>query len=268
MKCISRVRDASLRQDLESIASAIEIAASDYDRRAAAVELHLIQATSSVDGIVSNTEMKKIYTNRFAKEDSPGRDLYLRIRNAAPHDRCPICSLNSVRTLDHHLPKSRYSNLTVTPNNLVPSCDFCQAAKSANGPTSRETQTFHPYFDDFDSVTWLQATVVQGDPVAFRFFVEGPEDWPASDAARAREHFRVFELYRQMATLAAEEFGEIRNRLVQIFQRGGVTEVRALLLEEESTRGTPSPNTWKAAFYRACAASDWLCACRFLHVGD
>src|SRR6266446_4463738 len=58
----------------------------------------------------------------------------------------------------HHLPKSRYPDLSVSPINLVPCCMDCNTNKRAIFPTSGQEETLHPYYDNFEGEKWLQAT--------------------------------------------------------------------------------------------------------------
>lgn len=56
---------------------------------------------------------------------------------------CPICGqYYDKTTLDHVLPKSKYTQYTVTPINLVPMCGNCNKRKGDS------SVSFHPYFQD------------------------------------------------------------------------------------------------------------------------
>ena len=190
----------------------------------------------------------------------PGRSVYELIISAPKYGKCPLCGLGTVNTLDHHLPKSKYPALAVTPNNLVPSCAWCQVAKKEGYPTSPSAQTIHPYFDDFTSEVWLQAVVVESTPAVFRFLVQAPPEWDDVTVKRLNSHLETFRLAELYANNAGSELAGIRSRLKRLLDRGGSEAVHDHLQEEANSQEQESKNSWKAAMYRAAAANDWFCS--------
>lgn len=255
--CISRVRNSALRTRLRGIRDEIEQGALDYDTRAASCDLHLFPTTEGV-GEVSADELVSTYTTRFVPENSPGREVYLRIRKELP-EVCPLCGIGATHTLDHYLPKTLYPLFAVTPNNLYPACMWCQTARSSGAIASREGQTFHPYFDDFDDGDWLKAEVLETQPAVFRFTVEQPLNWNDLKYARAQTHFREFNLEVLLATYSGDELAGMRGVLSGLHAAGGSATVKGYLHEMEASLRAHSRNSWKAAFYAAAARSDWFC---------
>lgn len=256
--CISNVRNADLKARLHDERDAIARAAVDYDKAAAAARLHKIERHTDI-GDVTKDEMIDVYTKRMVPKSQPGRPVYDRIISAPKHQRCPLCDVGAVNTLDHHLPKTEYAILSVTPNNLIPSCMWCQRAKKTGYPTSAGEQTIHPYFDDFESAAWLQAEVVESTPAAFRFFIQAPADWDDTNVQRLKSHLVTFELPLLYSENAGSELSGIRHRLNRIFNAGGSDAVQKHLQEEAVSWEQESRNSWKAAMFRAAAASDWFC---------
>ena len=163
-------------------------------------------------------------------------------------------------TLDHHLPKARYPALAVTPINLVPACADCNRAKTDSIAKTREEQSLHPYFDDVEDESWLEAEVVEGAPAALRFYVRPPDTWDELKIGRVRYHFRLFNLAALYASHAAEELVGIRYRLTTLLDcGGGAGAVREHLQEEAESRGAIKANSWQAAVYKALANCDWYC---------
>ena len=256
--CISRIRNPRLKLRLEGIRAAIVQVAEEYVEAASAAALHTLARQSDV-GDVEGNELRAVYTNRMAKGKQAGRPVYDRILGAPSQGRCPLCGIGVVNTLDHHLPKSEYPHLSVTPNNLVPACQWCQREKSADYPQTAGEQTIHPYFDDFSSAVWLHAEVVEDIPASFRFFVRVPAGWPTVTEQRLDSHLDAFKLRILFASNAGSELAEIRFRLRKLFDAGGKDAVRDHLEEEAASREQVSMNSWKVAMYRAGADSDWFC---------
>src|SRR6267378_3355795 len=145
--CISRVRQAGLRARLRAIAPTVATAAVQYDAAASAALLHTIPEQTGV-GNVTAAEMSTTYAQRMARNAAPGRSVYDRLMTAPTHGLCPLCGQRVVSTLDHHLPKERFSAVVVAPANLVPACADCNKLKLDVAPSTAEEQTLHPYFDD------------------------------------------------------------------------------------------------------------------------
>ena len=149
--------------------------------------------------------------------------------------------------------------LAVTPNNLVPSCTWCQTAKWEAYPQAAGEQTIHPYFDNFEDEVWLHAAVVEVAPASFIFFVDPPVAWGEITADRLRHHLQIFRLPELYTSNASHELLNIRHRLGNLRIAGGINAVRAHLTEEAAARQSNRLNSWQTAMYRAAAGSDWFC---------
>lgn len=256
--CISRVRRNTERNRLKSLSQEIKRAAAKYDDAAARAELHTIPAFYCV-GEQYKRDMTLTYESRMVHKQQPGRIVYDRILNNASHRTCPLCGLGPAKTLDHHLPKSRYPVFAVLPSNLVPACDWCQGAKLEVFPTKAEEETLHPYFDNVESESWLHAMVLESTPAVFEFGVSPPAAWGSVMAARLRHHLSVFQLADLFSRNAASTLCGIRCRLQLLHEAGGGDAVRQHLREEASSWAKYRVNHWQTAFYNAAAASDWFC---------
>jgi len=221
--------------------------------------LNLIAETRSVAGIVSTADMVKVYDQRMAGKNGPGRAIYDAIKMLPKGDRCPFCDQRNISTLDHVLPKTLYPSLTVTPDNLVGACMECNKAKLALAPNTQEEVFLHPYFDDITADRWLVAEVVQRDPCAIVFDIHRPSSWDNVTEARARRQFAIFRLSYLYSSEAARELANIRHNLQMHFQAGGVGTVRHELIRQWRSRRANRVNSWQTAMYHAIAHDDWFC---------
>ncbi len=256
--CISRVRDEVLKARLEAVTQSVVEASDQFDAAARRHALHEIPSQAMVGGQVAAAEMESVYTHRMAKKGAPGRSVYEAIIRAAK-GRCPLCAQRQVTTLDHHLPKSRYPALAVTPLNLVPACTDCNRAKLASVPRSAEEVALHPYYDDIDGQRWLAATVVETRPAAVRFHIEAPVEWNDILEARVRNHFSTLGLGVLYASHAADELANVRHQLEQLLASVGAQAVRSELARRAESCELADRNGWRAATYRAWAGSQWFC---------
>lgn len=261
--CVSMVKNPALRAQLRAVGPDVEAKAADYDIKATGKQLYQIQPHDRV-GAVLGAEMVKVYTLRMVPKTSKGRKIYDKIMSAPLHGRCPLCGIGTVNTLDHFLPKTHFPVYSVTPNNLVPACTWCQGGKLEYFPTSEDEQLLHPYFDDLDGELWLAAEVVAGVPAAFRYFALPPKHWTRAAKARVGAHLKELKLQSLFSSNAGSRLSEIRLRLAKLHQKGGAVAVRAHLQEELSSIEADHRNSWAAAMYRAAVASDWFCDGGFL----
>lgn len=256
-RCIARIRNADLRSRLASVKEKVSASASEFDEAARNAKTYTLSRGDDLDGIVTDAEMVAVYDDRMVKNS--GRDVYDRIFLADRTPVCPLCGVLEPKTLDHYLPKAHYPTLTVAPNNLVPACYSCQNAKMDAFPASAGDQTFHPYFDDFESRLWLNGEVVETAPAAILFSVGIVPDWDEMKIERAKSHLAQFGLYHRYAVYAASELGEIRHLLRDLLQRGGESEVRQYLERKARSAAAFRLNYWKTALYSATARSSWYC---------
>jgi hypothetical protein len=260
LACISRVRNRDLKSRLTSVEENIKEAAKTYKTAAEKFQLHTIIASDNIAGIVTNEEMVDVYDGRMAKDGSPGRYIYDKIKSIPAFSRCPFCNQRTVTTLDHHLPKKKYSEFTVTPINLVACCQDCNKIKSSKVPSTANDVLLHPYFDNVENDRWLFARVVQGCPASLEFYVDPPVHWDSVLKNRIFNHFSLLDLDSLYRSHSGEEIANIRFRLTNLFNAGGELAVKDSLEESFSTYFNSQSNSWQTSMYDALRSNDWFCS--------
>ena len=259
LTCISNYQSKELKKRLTSYTEEITKASKIYEEKVKDTSLHTILVQEEEEGIVRKSEMIKVYDDKFSKKGQPGRTYYDKLKAAPRLKKCPLCGYRIVSTLDHHLPKTKYPIFAVTPVNLIPACFDCNKIKEAANPKSAEEETLHPYFDDIETELWLEADVIVGNPIGFRFFVGKPTNWDEIKIKRVKHHFEFFDLGELYSSYAAEEISLRQYSLVNIYEKAGAKGVRAQLLDFKNSSERVYLNSWQTAMYRALANSDWIC---------
>jgi hypothetical protein len=257
--CISRVRNPDLHSRLQAVAAMIEAEAVNFETAARTGTLHALPLQGVLNGNVLAAEMEKVYTDRMVGATSPGRPIYDALLAAPAHSRCPLCNQRVVSTLDHQLPKTTHAALVVTPLNLVPACKDCNTTKLDKLPSSAEEVTLHPYFDNVEGVSWLQARIHHVVPVVVEFFAAPTAAWDAVLAARVRKHFSLFKLGILYASHAAEQLVNQQAGLAKIYATSGKAGVQAHLNDQADTYRAAQLNSWQTACYTAMAGDEWYC---------
>lgn len=253
--CISRVRDDELKTRLERARN--EISQVDARYRQAGLERDFSDLRPEHCGLtgVSAEEMKRVYDGRMAAQGAPGRAIYDAIMVGSPNGICPLCGQGVVRTLDHYLPKSRYTALAVNPANLIPACSDCNKAKA-----DAVADTLHPYYDNVEREPWLRAEHRETGAASVRFLVDPPASWTAELGGRVTRHFRVFGLNKLYVSNAAQHISGLQWQLSGRAKSGGTAAVRAHLANEAESWGAVRLNSWQAALLHCLAGSDWFCS--------
>lgn len=257
-ECVAGVGDTTAKSKLASVAGTVAFSEVTFETLAASSTLHTVCQTPDVQGVVSIEEMKALYKEQMSSARGCGRAYYDALRNAAPNTKCPLCGVGVVSTLDHHLPQSKYPDLTVSPLNLVPSCFDCNKAKLAKFPSAAGEQTIHPYFDDFNHSQWVQATIDVQSPLTVSFGASAPATWGHINRKRVERHFSVFKLAVVFGSNANDELIVIKPVLQNLHSVGGSDTVQSHLVEQAKLHSV-RPNSWQHALYQSLANDDWFC---------
>lgn len=231
----------------------------EYLQLGPAGQLYRILPSLGVTAAIDAALMGIIYKNHFARQGSPSRVLYDRIRMAPEFSLCPLCGQRIVATVDHYLPQSRFPALNLTPANLVPACSDCNKRKLATVPARAEDQTLHPYFDDLGNERWLIANIQPSSPPTVSFDIRAAKIWDEILTARVRNHFVVMGLSELYVAQAASELADMSYGLEGIGDTAGPVGIRQHLDAQFRSCQARDPNSWKTALYEGLRDSDWFC---------
>lgn len=211
-------------------------------------------ASSTYDplGVATADDFEWLYETRLVKSKE-GRTFYRALRGGN-NERCALCNVRTATTLDHHLPKSAFSVLVVTPDNLLPACDTCNRTKLAD-----TTPTLNTYFDDLGSRAWLRARIIAGRPYIAEYYLSPLPSWSPEMTARAQAHFKMFGLQKLYASQANRHLAGIRLTLETSHNLLGAKGVRENLQHSAESFAAAEPNGWETAILSAAAESDWFC---------
>ncbi|MCR4677545.1 MAG: HNH endonuclease [Lachnospiraceae bacterium] len=195
-------------------------------------------------------KIKKVYTQKFAKKGSIGKDYYEAIMLNA-NGRCPICGDGKPKNLDHFLPKSKYPLLCVTPANLVPVCRDCNIDKGDEFDTNYYLLPFNPYFDEMNE-TWLECNICfKGDGTYELNFGNGyDENADHNKWQKYETHLRVFDLNATFTAKALEEVDNCKYQFQELLKECGLEAVKKDLTGRKNSYEHNDVNSWRSALYR------------------
>ncbi len=114
-----------------------------------------------------SSELLRLYNERLSKKRTQPRKYYDELLRRSPNKKCLLCHIGEASTLDHFLPKEDFPSLSISYNNLIPACDYCNRMKSKYFSLSKENQLIHPLFDQFYNYNWLTAVYSEMDNVIY-----------------------------------------------------------------------------------------------------
>lgn len=257
--CVSSTREDERREKLLDATDAVATAGARFRVAAAAQTLHdLPEGEFKVPGIADKDAVSWVYANGMRAAQA-GRVIYDQLMDGPEDERCPMCGYGDVDQLDHVMPKVKFPALCVDPLNLVPTCAFCNHTKGQVSPSSVETTPLHPYLDQIDHESWLDAAIIAGSHGELAYFITPPPTWDDALTARVNHHFDLFKLAKRYGVQANRVLKSIRHILQQQLQTAGETAVRNYLIEESGTRLKHDLNGWAGVAYRVWAAHDDFC---------
>lgn len=257
--CCNGIADADRKARVLPNVGKVEEASAAYAVAGGIGSLHtFVVATYDPLGMATADDFQWLYETRLVRSE-PGRKYYRRLRDGND-ERCALCNVRIATTLDHHLPKSTFSVLAVTPDNLLPACAECNHVK-----LSKTIPTLNTYFDDLGPGSWLKARIIEATPYIAEFYLDPQTSWPAELAERAHAHFDLFGLQRLYAAQANRQLAGVRQFLAGLHAATGPEGVRLHLEGTATSFAKVEPNGWETAVYAAAAASDWFCDGGFMH---
>lgn len=257
--CLSVIRSTELSARLNACTTLIQQAEQEFENKITKGLIHTIRRETLVNGDVSVSELKNVYTGQMVG-NAVGRVHYDKLILSAPQGLCPLCAHRDATTLDHYLPKAKYPRLSIVPVNLIPACKDCNTGKTSSYPTTPETETLHPYYDNIENVQCLKININKTNPVSVFFYVEMHPTWTNLLFERVKYHFESYNLNYLYSVQSGRELCGIKNMLIKNYDSGaGVAGVKKILSDNANSRFENNKNSWQTALYLGLSNDDWFC---------
>lgn len=259
--CISNYENEELKKKFTDSILFIEDYTNLFDSSLLENSVHLLVPHDNTNNILSTKEMVNLYDNKFSKQKQPGRIHYEKIKISAPNEKCPLCGVRIVSTLDHFMSKKLFPTLAISPINLVPACFDCNKIKGKKQFETFEETHLHPYYDNIDDEIWLTADVTQDNSsanISIQFNIVKPANYDISLYQRITTHFILFELQRLFGIQAIDEILNVKYKLKKIRKTAGIKALYEDLLDTKNSCEKYDRNSWRSALYRALHDNKWF----------
>jgi 5-methylcytosine-specific restriction endonuclease McrA len=262
--CVGGVSSRDERDRLVACSAEITKWSEAYKRSGDSASYHSLRGSASASS-QERSDMRGLYKNQMVRRGSPGRPIYDAVLNSSPNGMCPYCGQSVAATIDHYLPQSEFPFLSVTPENLVPSCDHCNYVKRARTARCRRDAILNPYFDEVDIGEHLIAQVQHTSPPSVSFVLGqapiGSVRIGANDLlCRLHTHFDAFQLGELYSVHAGVELSGLRRKMESLLVSGGEHAVVVFAREMHASHASARTYRWKSAMYLALSRCSWFCS--------
>lgn len=168
---------------------------------------------------VKHKDLEGLYDDKLVK--GPARYIYDEILVNAKSKGCCFCTHEEPTELDHYLAKTKFSEFSVNPLNLIPACHRCNKAKRDYSPSNLENSFIHPYFENIaDELLWLKAKIIyQDDSPVIEYSIF--ENLDSDQRSRFEFQFYKLELHERYSRQAAREISNREYRWRKVFDERG-----------------------------------------------
>ncbi len=170
---------------------------------------------------------------------------------------CPYCNFVEQWEHDHYLPRARFPEFTLYPNNLIPICKHCNGKKLAHYQRNG-IRLFQHLFTELNGVVGFLRVEVTYDPkLAVEYSLVHPAGLTAQQFAVLELHFEQLDLAdryaRQASTVLAKLVRQFRTPTSLALGRNALRKrLRQMASDREAS--TP-PNHWETVLMHEIAAT-------------
>lgn len=159
---------------------------------------------------------------------------------------CPYCGVDTVGSIDHYLPRSDFPEFSISLQNLLMSCGFCNSTyKRTNWGNAAAQHVINPFLNKFPTENFLVATCAYRDNGISANFSIVP-GLPISDLLT--RHFVLMNLNaRYKAKAALIETKEIKTKLESQVTAHRKTKALTSFVSDKIL--VNPVNSWQHAYY-------------------
>lgn len=240
------------RANLEVVEADIVSAYNAYKSNFDLNTLHLLSDTNRFHGIKKELLSLYNYQNKIVcniRENIANQQLET-IRTT-----CQNCTIDSVGTMDHILPKTSYPEYAVNAYNLFPCCSKCNEYKNI---IVGQTKFLNLFLDELPEIQYLFVDVyANGDTLNFKFYLENKNDLiDKSLFETISNHFKNLHLLQRMKECSIAYLSDFISSIRPHLLRNNKAYVIETTLEsiKEERKGY-GYNYWKSSLKLALIES-------------
>lgn len=211
--------DPHRRVRLSSLITKVDPTYSNYDSKMSTNALPLLTKLT-----ISNSE-KVDLLSLYSYKNS----ILTKFRRAISTDTsstyqatCQYCTVNSVNSLDHFVPKDLFPEFSVHPRNLVPSCTECNSKKLARWLNNNQHFFLNLYIDLLPKSQYLfvELHIVSLNNIDVNFKVDNPNNIPLPLYTIITSHYEELDLFQRFKDKSGDVIIELTNSIQASLSNG------------------------------------------------
>lgn len=217
-------------------------------------------ATDELKAATLAESLKETIKTAYGKTYEGGALHSIRTALFANVDKCPICGIQPVTELDHHLPESQFRALAIYTRNLVPLCSPCNKKKLAYfGEEGGNKASFiHAYFDALPDAQFIKAKVdLTGKSLAVEFDVDHHPQLSQENANRISQQIKALNLNARYSKEINTYLTGHAVTMHTLFSVAGKTALKGWLKATAAhAQAAYYPNYWTSVLLDGLASHD------------
>lgn len=254
---VSNKRDEHVKTLLSAYEAILKSAFEDYDFHFNDDSLIELEALNLSD------ELKKALLSLYRYDATVFRNLKnsLTTVNGRIVVMCPMCTIDTIGSFDHILPKEEYAEFADHPKNLIPCCTTCNSKKNMYW---KENDTFlflNLYLDDIPKQQYLFLSVIQTEswPI-LRFSIKNENGIDENFFKRISSHYTRLDLCRRFEEASGQYLSEIQDSIHTLKEMGIADDdiKKNIIGRCSKLELREGPNYWKVVLLKNIASNSIL----------
>ena len=135
---------------------------------------------------------------------------------------CQYCTVNSVNSLDHFVPKDLFPEFSIHPSNLVPSCTECNSKKLVRWLNNNQHLFLNLYIDLLPNKQYLfvELNVISLNKIDVNFKVDNPNNIPVQLYTIITSHYTELDLFQRFKDKSSDIIIELTNSIQASLSNG------------------------------------------------
>lgn len=208
-----------------------------------------------IESLNLSHELKKALLSLYRYDATAFRNLKnsLTTVNGKVVVMCPMCTIDTIGSFDHILPKEEYAEFVDHPKNLIPCCTTCNSKKNMYWKENGTFLFLNLYLDDIPEQQYLFLSVTQTEswPI-LNFSVKNENDIDEPIFNRILSHYSRLDLCRRFEEASGQYLSEIQDSIRSLKDMGQTDDLIHAILDRicDKLQLREGPNFWKVVLLR------------------
>lgn len=254
---VSNKRDAHVKTLLSANETVLKDAFDNYD-------FHFNGGSLiAIESLKLSNELKRALLSLYRYDATAFRNLKnsLTTVNGRVVVMCPMCTIDTIGSFDHILPKEEYAEFVDHPKNLIPCCTTCNSKKNIYWKENGTFLFLNLYLDDIPEQQYLFLSVTQTDswPI-LNFSVKNENDIDGPIFNRISSHYSRLDLCRRFEEASGQYLSEIQDSIRSLKDMGYTDDLIQTHLNKvcDKLQSREGPNFWKVVLLRNVVSNSIL----------